>query len=229
MSTSDIILNIEAIPLDGNDLVTMSTKMGMPNVAWILYDDLAKVKKIEDLFLGDTVALFVLLEIVNPGSSNVGHWIALILDRNFQNSPPGEPSLSNSRGNFGGRIIHYDSYGFNIDQETSITGQDKGLLKNLLDEAQGRNSTDELKHDVSKYPHQSNDERDNVNTCGRFCVIRAVFYQLTNKQFNDLIIMPPIKDKLIANPDVLVAALTSFLVDADHNQHLELLRRLEIN
>ena len=81
--------------------------------------------------------------------------------------------------------------------------------------------------DINKYPHQSNDERAKVNTCGRFCAVRAIFFQLTNKEFNDLIIQPPIKDKLIANPDILVSALTGWLVEVDHNFHEELLRKLK--
>lgn len=200
MSTSDIILNIEAIALTGDDLVTIARKMGMPNSNWILYNDLGKVTRMEDLFMGDTIALYVLLEIVD-GDSNVGHWITLILNRDTNT------------------LIHYDSYGFNVDQETSITGQDKGLLLNLIRSSQ-------LTHDVNKYQHQSNDERANVNTCGRFCSLRAVFFQLTNKEFNNLIIEPPIKDRLIANPDVLVASLTGFLVKEDHDQHARLLEKL---
>lgn len=202
MSSSDILLDIEQIPLSGNDLVEIARKMGQPNTAWILYDDLGKVNNIEDIFMGDVIAVYVLLEIVNPPKSNVGHWITLILDRDNNT------------------LIHYDSYGFDVDQETSITGQDKGLLLNLVKKSN-------LKLDVNKFPHQSNDERDNTNTCGRFCSVRAIFFQLTNKEFNDLIIMPPIKDRLIANPDILVSALTGWLVEVDHNFHAQLLEKLQ--
>ncbi len=204
MSSSDIILNIEEISLTGDDLVVMSKKLGQPHTEWILYNDLSKVKRIEDLFMGDIIGVFVLLEIENQPQNPVGHWILLILNRDTDT------------------LIHYDSYGFTVDQETSITGQDKGLLLNLI-----QNSN--LKHDVNRHKHQSNDERANVNTCGRFCSIRSVFFQLSNDQFNSLIIQPPIKDKLIANPDVLVASLTAFTVEADHNQHAELLDKLNIS
>lgn len=201
MSSSDILLNIESIALDGNDLKTIAGKMGQPNTEWILYDDLKKVTKIEDLFMGNVNAIYVLLEIVNPPQNPVGHWITLILDRNTST------------------LIHYDSYGFNVDQETSITGQDKGVLLNLV-----RNSG--LKLDINKSAHQSNDERANVNTCGRFCAVRAIFFRLSNKEFNDLIIQPPIKDKLVSDPDILVSALTGWLVEVDHAFHNDLLKRL---
>jgi len=203
MSSSDILINIEEIALTGEDLVEISRKLGQPNVEWILYNDLAKVNNIKDLFMGNIVAVFVLLEIVNQPRQNVGHWIYLGLDADNN------------------KIIHYDSYGFDIDQETSITGQDKGLLLNLI----GKSG---LNLDVNRYKHQSNSERDNTNTCGRFCSVRSVFFHLNNKQFNDFIIMPPIRDKLIANPDILISSLTAFTIEADHNQHLELLDRLNL-
>jgi len=210
MSTSDILLNIESISLSGDDLKMIASKMGQPNTEWILYDDLKKVSKIEDLFMGEINAVYVLLEIINDAQNgNVGHWILLILNRDTN------------------VLTHYDSYGFNVDQETTITGQDKGLLLNLVRNSNSfSTNAKKWKLDVNKHPHQANNEREKVNTCGRFCCVRAIFFRLTNDEFNSFIITPPIKDRLIADADILVSALTGWLTEVDHDFHSRLLKNL---
>ena len=64
---------------------------------------------------------------------------------------------------------------------------------------------------VGEYKHKLQKENDDVNTCGRHDVVRAVFHFLSNEEYYNRVIAPIIKQKLVKNPDVFVSLMTAFL------------------
>lgn len=124
---------------------------------------------------GRDKAVIILMSIEAKNAPKVGHWIAL-LDK---------PGL----------IEHFDSYGFSVDQELAIT-HEQNLLKKLL-------STSGKKVAQSRRKFQQ--IREQVNTCGRWCVVRIKHFEMSVTQFSDFI------DKLHYVPDVAVTMLTLHL------------------
>ena len=187
MPFTDFIDQLELIPLDGNDLLVMSAKLGNPDCKWMQYDDLAKANSIEDLFKDGNNTMYILLQIESGDGSSIGHWVSII---------------KYGQAEYG----HYDSYGFTIDQELAIT-HSRPLLKSLLTG---------IRLEESRVKHQAfKDKRHDVNTCGRHTVTRSVFYYLSNKEYDKLIIQPILRDNDVRNPDVMVSLLTGFLPPND--------------
>lgn len=181
----DIVSLLESIPLSGDDLITIATKMGNPDVSWMLYDDLADVRKIEDLFQNSVNTVFLLLQIRHTdGVQSVGHWVALSMLED-------------------GTTIYYDPYGLSVNEDLLITSEPDFILKLL----KNRNV------DVNKFQHQ--DLKHETNVCGRHTCLRSIFHFLTNNQYNDTIIAPLIKTKQVANPDILISLITGFLSKSD--------------
>ncbi len=193
MPGQDIVIKLESIPLTGMDLIQISSKMGNSNVDWILYDDLANVKSLDELFSGDNNrqrlnSIFVLLQIRNSnGIESVGHWICLI----DQISESGET------------IIYYDPYGLSINEDLVIT-KEPDLLSRLL---KGK------KVDISHFRHQN--IKNETQVCGRHCCLRAIFHFLSNKDYNDDIMMPPIKNKEVKDADIMISLITGLLSKSD--------------
>lgn len=201
MPFTDFIDRLELIPLDGEDLVIMSSKLGNPNVKWILYDDLATVNNIEELFTSGNNTMYILLSIEATTGQPIGHWVSIIKygDRADSLDASSRKSVDYDYG-------HYDSYGFTIDQELAFTHA-KPLLVDLLTG---------VRLEESRVKHQQfKDKQHDVNTCGRHTVTRSVFYYLSNKEYDRLIIQPILKDNDVRNPDVMVSLLTGFLPPND--------------
>lgn len=139
---------------------------------WIVYDDLRKFQNLEQLLsLG---AVVILLQIEAPRAPKVGHFI-LMMDH-------------------GNHIEHFDSYGLNIDQETSITQEHH--LTNLFK--------------MSRKPIKENGKRlqtlrEDVNTCGRWVAARLLLREMELDQFLKLI------SYFKVNTDDLVAIMTMLL------------------
>lgn len=190
MPFNNFIEQLEEIPLDGNDLMIMSTKLGNSKTNWMQYQDLDKITNVSQLFSADVNTMYILLQIQGRDGGSIGHWVSLT-------------KLNNVAGF---DYSHYDSYGFSIDQETAIT-QERPLLRNLL---RG------VKVEENRVRHQAfKNKKNDVNTCGRHTVTRAIFYYLTNAQYNKLIIQPVINNNNVKDADVLVAVLTGFLPPDD--------------
>ena len=188
-----LVLEIEKIPLSGQDLVDQSVKMGNPNVRWMFYDDLSKFRHIDEVFMLNRQTgwhkyntVYLLLEIRNHSQSTVGHWIALIID---------------SEKNFA--LSYYDPYALTIEQDLMVTGE-KDLLTNLLSG---------MYVDVNSFQHQK--FKNEVQVCGRHTVVRGLFHFYTNKQYNDVVIAPLIKTRQVCDADTLVSLLTAFLSKSD--------------
>ena len=196
MPFTDFIDRLELIPLDGNDLIVMSGKLGNPDCKWMQYDDLASASTIDDLFTPmsdgsdrENNTMYILLQIESGSGAPTGHWVSII-------------KYSGGDYDYG----HYDSYGFTIDQELAFTHA-QPLLQNLLTGVRLEESR--VKHQLFK------DKRHDVNTCGRHTVSRSVFYYLSNKEYDKLIIQPVLSDNDVRNPDVMVSLLTGFLPPND--------------
>ncbi len=205
MPFTDFIDQLEQIPLDGDDLLTMSAKLGNPDCRWMAYDDLATVNSINDLFSAGNNTMYILLQIESSTTQPIGHWVSIIkynsteLDQNFDRS---DTSGSKKDYDYG----HYDSYGFTIDQELAVT-HEKPLLRDLLTG---------VRLEESRTQHQKfKDKKHDVNTCGRHTVSRSIFYYLSNKEYDKLIIDPVLRDRDVRNPDVMVSLLTAFLPPND--------------
>lgn len=208
MPFTDFIDQLELIPLDGNDLLVMSAKLGNPRCKWMLYEDLTSANTISDLFSDGNNTMYILLQIESTSGSPIGHWVSIIQYKNNQvgNTTPdfNTSGVKSKRIDFD--YGHYDSYGFTIDQELAFT-HSKPLLQNLLTGVRLEESR--IKHQAFK------DKKHDVNTCGRHTVVRSVFYYLSNKEYDNLIIQPVLKDHDVRNPDVMVSLLTGFLPPND--------------
>lgn len=184
----DLNDDLTKIPLSGDDLIDITTKLGKDRneMAWITYDGLHMFNSIEEVFNNNKIdTLFILMQ---PPGEPVGHWITLGL---------------NSEGG----IYYYDPYGLSIEEDIKITKSDDILLQFL----QGRMV------DVNTFAHQKlgTDNGSEINTCGRHDCSRAFFGHLTNKEYNDRVIQPLISSKKVNDADTIVNLLTAFLSNSD--------------
>ena len=180
----DLVTRLEAIPLSGDDLVMMATKLGNPHTRFYLYNQLRDIKSVDALMAGHN-SVFILFDIVADGQiTPVGHWNVVI---------------QNDHG-----ISVYDPYGLTLGQDLVLTGEPPYLTDILSRGAP---------IDDSKFRHQM--FKDDLNTCGRHTVTRAVFWFMTNAQYDELVIAPLTRDKIVRDPDAFVSLLTAFLDDSD--------------
>lgn len=180
----DLVTRLEAIPLSGDDLVMMATKMGNQGASFFLYNDLRSIKSVDEL-MGAHNSVFILFDIVADGQiAPVGHWNVVI---------------RNDHG-----ISVYDPYGLSLGQDLVLTGEPPYLTDIL-----GRGDP----IDDSKFRHQL--FKDELNTCGRHTVVRSIFWFMTNAQYNDLVIVPLTRDKVVRDPDAFVSLMTAFLDNSD--------------
>lgn len=178
---------LEGIPLSGADLLSMANKLGNSNTAWIPYQDLSRYKNLTELFSSKPGlnTVFVLLQILNEGPK-----------------PVVGHWISLSINSEGG-LSYYDPYGLTPEQDITVTGESDLLLRLL----------DGVRVDVNRARHQ--EVKSKQNECGRHTVVRSLFVDLSNKQYNDLIIVPAVQSKLVGSADVLVTLLTGFLSQSD--------------
>ena len=189
----DLIDDLTKIPLSGDDLISISNKLGKPKneMAWITYSKLndlsytSEGNSLNDLFRGKINSVFILIQ---PEGQNIGHWVTLINNKKHG-------------------LQYYDPYAISIRDDAKIAQSDV-LIKLLMNH----------KVDMNKHEHQKfgKNKGDEINTCGRHDSVRAFFSYLNNDEYNDKIIMQLIERKEVKNPDIVVNLLTAFLSDSDN-------------
>lgn len=140
------------------------------------YDDLRQVGTALDLFRHGVTAVVVLLQIEGPDAPAVGHWIVML--------------------NHGDTYEHFDSYGITMDEELAITHAEP-LLSNLFETNQEKR--------LVETGLKLQEKREDVNTCGRWCVARIRLQKLDPHQFAQVI------QTAHATPDITVTLMTMFL------------------
>lgn len=192
----DVVARLEAIPLSGQDLVDMSNSMGNDMVMAIDFAELAPLVRnksglaaLNTLFSGRTRAVFVLYQILNKNGQS---------DRSKVAVGHWVCLLKTKRG-----VSYYDPYGLSISQDIHITNEPNFYIRLF----QG------VRVDQNRTRHQK--FRDQVNTCGRHCVSRALFWFLSNNEYHQRVIRPLLRDRVVSDPDAYVSILTAFLDKSD--------------
>jgi hypothetical protein len=162
-------------PLDNQELLQY-----LPNAKILTYNQLADYQNINEL-LPNEKDFFILLYQQQP---NVGHWVSV--------------------DKIGNTISYFDSYGkpvdepldWNSDHLNKMLGQSNDYLSNLLD-----NSDYNIEYNNVKYQNSNN----NVNTCGRFVVLRVLCAKkgMNLKQFYEM--MEKLKNYKEMNYDQIVS------------------------
>lgn len=182
---NDLIDDLTKIPLSGNDLIDIASKLGKDKdtMAWITYSKLDDISSIDELFKDSIDSVFILIQ---PEGENIGHWVTL--------------------GNNESGIFYYDPYAISIMEDSQIAQSDR-LIVLLMGHI-----VDVNKHMHQKF---GTDNGSEINTCGRHDAVRAFFSYMTNDEYNKKIIMPLIDRKEVKNADIVVNLLTAFLSDSD--------------
>lgn len=107
---------------------------------------------------------------------NIGHWILLI--------------------NHESHIEHFDPYGIGIDEELSIT-HEKPYLSNLFQKSKKDIITNHIRFQARK---------ENMNTCGRWCISRLNFADMPLEKFHTFI------DKVHSKHHDMAATLLTMLL-----------------
>ena len=185
--TDKLVSKIEELPLSGDDLVKISNSLGNSKVTWMLYDDLKKYQHPSQIFGNKYIAVFVLMQIRSddPGKDSIGHWVCWIY----------HPDKD--------EYYWYDSYAIPISEELAITGEDRTILLLTKDIHLG---------DANIHKHQL--FKNDVNTCGRHCALRSVFYHLDNERYHHLVI-DPIVPLPVTTADILVSLITGLVSKTD--------------
>jgi hypothetical protein len=169
-----LIEQIEAQALSFRDLQRMlGPAKGKTRL--IEYDELMKVRSIEDLFSGKVDAVIILLTIEGPNAPSVGHWIAIL--------------------NHKDHVEHFDPYGLTVDEELGLT-HEKPYLSDLLNKSNKR---------VVDSAERLQARREDVNTCGRWCIARVRLKDETLREFSAII------KTAHAAPDVTISLMTMWL------------------
>lgn len=160
------LLKEESTALTAEDLQTMSN---VP-ITFTTYDELPNTTLANLLQTG---AAIILMNIHGDGAiAPVGHWIALLM------TPDG--------------LEHFDSYGLTLDQELSVTHEEKFLSQMLADVS------------IVQSTFRYQEFRHEVNTCGRHCVVRCMLRDKTNNAYKKMMLSMP------AKPDPVVTLMTFF-------------------
>lgn len=182
----DLVDDLTKIPLSGDDLIEITAKLGR-NKNEIGWITYSSLNNISNIhqLFQDGVKCVFIL--IQPEGSNIGHWVLL--------------------AKHGTRIIYYDPYGLSVEEDAAIAKNNRlpMLLKNL-------------NVDVNNIQHQKfgkDAKGDVINTCGRHTAARCFFSQLSNKEYNQKIIQPLIRNKHVDNTDTFINLLTGFLSDSD--------------
>lgn len=183
--TDKLISNIEEIPLSGDDLLAIARCLNTKRVKWILYDDLVKFQSLNELFGSEYDSVYILLQIKSDsGVSNVGHWVCLIFHREVD------------------EYYYFDPYGLSIVEDLALSHESDVLLKLT----KGVNITENKR--------QFQAQRAEINTCGRHCCVRSVFYHLDNEEYYKLVIKPIVPIP-IRESDSLVSLFTALAASSD--------------
>ena len=156
----------------------------------IKYSSLKDYKNIDELIPDYNDYRIILIE----SEFNSGHWVC-VLKYKIEDKPV---------------IEYFNSYGMKMGNDLNfissimnrLLGQEKNDLDKLLD-------TGKDKYEIiyNKKRFQSN--KKNVNTCGRWCLLRIImmkFYGMNLIEF--IIFIEELKDKYDMDADIVVASLT---------------------
>ena len=146
----------------------------------IKYSDLKNYNNIEELLPEDNTFIILLVE----SSFNNGHWIAVLRYNN--------------------KIEYFDSYGLKPSENLKWTksvnkmlGQGKEYLNMLFDKTP---------LDVIYNPIEYQEDKENVNTCGRHCILRCIAMKGLNMSLEDYYkFMNDMKKKFKSNYDKVVS------------------------
>ena len=178
----DLITQLEDIPLDGIDLESMSDSLGNIRAMSLLYKDL-RGHNLSSLF-HDVDVVYVLYDILNRDGVTPKATVGHWIC-----------IIKNPKG-----LFYYDPYGLSISEDLHITGEPDYFGRVFKG----------IRVDANTFRHQK--FRDHTNTCGRHCVSRALFWFLSNKEYNDMVV--PIL-RHVSDLDVYVSILTAFLDHSD--------------
>lgn len=98
-------------------------------------------------------------------------------------------------------VYFYDPYGFSVQEIMKLTGE-----KNYIHKLFPKLAWNHHRHQLVK---------DEVNTCGRHCVSRALFHFLSNDEYHERVITPLLGNHIVPNADAYVSLMTAFLDDSD--------------
>jgi hypothetical protein len=135
----------------------------------VFYDEIIKATNLKDIFRGKNG---VIVFYPNFQNDNVlaGHYVSLIKDSKKKT------------------IYYYDSYGLVVDQAKFFAKDRNNLYReenNSLIKLLLKLVRKGWKVDYSDYPHQSKDS--NTATCGRHSLLRNLYSNLSNDEYNQLI------------------------------------------
>jgi hypothetical protein len=181
----NLITRIEEITLSGEDLMKMYSCIGTESydkrtVKFLIYNDLNRYRNIDELFENGKLVAVYILLQIQYGDNPVGHWITII--RNYEKK----------------KIYYYDPYGLSIEKELYITQEPRYIVDLLKG----------LDVQVNNIKHQQ--FKENINTCGRHCVLRSTFHHLDNLEYNNYVIKP-LTGTYNITPDQVVSFFTSFI------------------
>lgn len=183
---NDLVDDLTKIPLSGDDLIEITTKLGR-NKNEIGWITYSSLNDISNIQQLFPAPVRCVFILIQPEGSTIGHWILLA------KNPTG--------------LFYYDPYGLSVEEDAMIAKNNRlpQLLKNI-------------NVDVNSTQHQKfgKDSKGNViNTCGRFTAARCFFSQLSNKEYNQKIIQPLLRNKHVDDADTFINLLTGFLSDSD--------------
>jgi hypothetical protein len=169
---------IKSQPLSNFDLNEILKNSSSIETNIYNYDHLKNVFHIDEIF--DALGRCIILLPVH--SIDNGHWIALIKRDNI--------------------IEFFDSYGKTLDQQENNLNSnfdiDEDLLKDLVKKAGYKLQYSKIQNQPAKF---------DVATCGRHAIFRIIFFNLTNKEYNNL--LKKISKKHNVKPDDIVTAYSN--------------------
>jgi hypothetical protein len=178
MEQENQIEDIKAYALSNDDINTILE----PDTKIFSYPDFADMNHIDEAFdrLGRCVFLFL------TKSPTSGHWVCMFRKDNT--------------------IEYFSSYGdkpeaerkWLTEEQLEELGQDEPYLFNLL-----KNSG----YKVFYNTHEYQSDREDINTCGRWCVARLITKDISNLQFYNLV-KDQMKERGLTKSDDWVALFT---------------------
>lgn len=162
----DLVKRGEEVPLSDKDIREILDD----NVNVINYMKFFEIERLEDVMGNDLMTPVIFLYPVN--AINSGHWVCFFFNK-----------IDNV-------LCYYNSYGLHIDADTRIsnfpgihTKDGISILYQLIVDFCKRNGT---LLDINHYQHQK--LKNDMNTCGRYCCSRIIFRDLSNSEFNKMIV-----------------------------------------
>jgi hypothetical protein len=131
-------------------LTDTDIRQWLPDCKILEYDWLENYESIDDLLPTERDYCFILYEREN----HVGHWICVM--RNNKN------------------IYHFDSFGLKPDANLNWISKDKRKELNCLTPYLSRLYTGIPRYKI--HWNQTKYQRDDANTCGRWCILRILYF-----------------------------------------------------